>query len=199
MKSSLGIRRCASTPDFASLRRSFQREVRPADRRVLHTTQALEAEESALLFRRAVCLDTASLLMRYRNKRKVARKDRNVYRNGVLKPTPLPALYRLAERFTLGVRSSYRNKTQDTLSTITKTSVARRLKSRRRFMLVQNLNPKDSATYRLDQWRTTVTLLLQTKLYRAYDCELGPSVTKRDLYDANQEALDWLEQWADKI
>ncbi|KAI8502296.1 hypothetical protein Bbelb_198840 [Branchiostoma belcheri] len=31
------------------------------------------------------------------------------------------------------------------------------------------------------------------------DCEFGTSVTKRDLYDANQEALDWLEQWADKI
>ncbi|KAI8503832.1 Metabotropic glutamate receptor 4 [Branchiostoma belcheri] len=26
------------------------------------------------------------------------------------------------------------------------------------------------------------------------DCELGPSVTKRDLYVSNQEALDWLEQ-----
>ncbi|KAI8519086.1 hypothetical protein Bbelb_023430 [Branchiostoma belcheri] len=25
------------------------------------------------------------------------------------------------------------------------------------------------------------------------DCECGPSLSKRDLYDANQEALDWLE------
>ncbi|KAI8508425.1 hypothetical protein Bbelb_135240 [Branchiostoma belcheri] len=30
------------------------------------------------------------------------------------------------------------------------------------------------------------------------DCELGPSVTKRDLYDANQEALDWLEHGDNK-
>ncbi|KAI8485269.1 hypothetical protein Bbelb_370160 [Branchiostoma belcheri] len=93
---------------------------------------------------------------------------------------------------------------------------------------------KDSATYRLDQWRTTdpsppnevlqspceslphmdqgqsakmgtgelrrVSSAdcpcghpTQTMQHILQDCELGPSVTKRDLYDVNQEALDWLE------
>ncbi|KAI8507929.1 Ammonium Transporter Family [Branchiostoma belcheri] len=86
-----------------------------------------------------------------------------------------------------------------------------------------------SATYRLDQWRTLAppppnkslqspceSLPHDTHLPRrkwaalnrarcgvahptGLRIILGPSVSKRDLHDADQEALDWLEQWVDKI
>ena len=79
---------------------------------------------------------------------------------GALRPTPLPVLYRLAGIAPPNIRRAAHSKAQkykqenDIRHPLYGHQVVRqRLKSRRSFMTIKNLNPMDSTTYRLGHWR----------------------------------------------
>jgi len=113
---------------------------------------------------------------------------------GALRPTPLPALYRLAGIAPPPIRREALSRTQKFVQEQDSRhplhyyhDVRRRLKSRKSFMTIQSLNPKEAAKYRVDRWKASDTLLPNEALQTP--CESLPHGThlpRREWVDLNR-------------